>query len=264
MNGVDQQSFILGKVETMALQPNREQAIGVQLWPSSRPEKTAFVADTVTSEEHTSWRLEQRIRGAVLCRIFDVVASGIAIISAMPLFILISLAILLKTGGPILFVHHRVGRNGKLFPCLKFCSMVVNSRQVLQTLLAESEDARREWARDQKLRNDPRVTALGRMLRRTSLDELPQLLNVFIGQMSIVGPRPITQAEIVRYGPRFTAYCSVRPGLTGLWQVSGRNDVPYNTRVRLDAFYAKRKSLGYDLMICIRTARAIISSRGCF
>lgn len=197
-------------------------------------------------------------------RIFDLAFSSLALALFLPLLLVIALAIALSSPGPVLFVQQRIGRNGRPFACLKFRSMVVDARERLDALLASSEDARREWARDQKLRSDPRITAIGRLLRKTSLDELPQLFNVLGGQMSVVGPRPIVEAEVVRYGQRFGAYCSVRPGLTGLWQVSGRNEVSYDTRVRLDAFYALRKSLAYDLAICLRTVPAVLASRGCY
>lgn len=200
----------------------------------------------------------------IISRAFDVTVAMIAILIFLPFIVLVALAIKLSTPGPALFVQHRVGRDGKLFPCLKFRTMVVNSQEVLKDLLATSPAARMEWDRDQKLRNDPRITPIGAILRKSSLDELPQLFNILAGQMSVVGPRPIIEAEIHRYGARFGAYCSVRPGLTGLWQVSGRNEVSYETRVRLDALYALRKSTLYDFAICLRTVPAVIGSRGVY
>ncbi|MFT4053832.1 MAG: sugar transferase [Novosphingobium sp.] len=197
-------------------------------------------------------------------RLFDFIAAFTAIMIFLPFLVLAALAIKLSSPGPVLFVQHRVGRDGRLFPCLKFRSMVVNAQEVLNDLLASSPQAREEWKRDQKLRQDPRITPIGAILRKSSLDELPQLFNILAGHMSIVGPRPIIEAEIHRYGSRFGAYCSVRPGLTGLWQVSGRNEVSYEARVRLDAFYAMRKSMLYDLAICFRTVPAVIASRGVY
>lgn len=195
---------------------------------------------------------------------FDIFVSLVAIILFLPLMIAVFLLVMATSSGPGLFCQQRVGRDGRLFPCLKFRTMVTDAQQQLERLLAESEEARLEWERDQKLRYDPRITAIGGFLRRTSLDELPQLFNVLIGHMSIVGPRPIVQGEIVRYGPHFAAYCTVRPGLTGLWQVSGRNDVSYARRVRLDSFYARRQSLALNVSICFQTVPAILSSRGCY
>jgi exopolysaccharide production protein ExoY len=197
-------------------------------------------------------------------RAFDIVIALVAILVFLPFLLLAALAIKASAPGPILFVQRRVGCDGKLFPCLKFRTMVVNSQEVLDTLLEGSPEARAEWERDQKLRRDPRITPIGAILRKSSLDELPQLFNILVGHMSVVGPRPIVEAEIRRYGLRFNAYCSVRPGLTGLWQVSGRNEVSYEARVRLDAFYALRKSMLYDLAICMRTVPAVLASRGVY
>lgn len=195
---------------------------------------------------------------------FDMLVAFLAILVFLPFLILSALAIKLSAPGPVLFIQRRVGRDGTLFPCLKFRTMVVNSQEVLEAVLASSPDARREWDKDQKLRNDPRITPIGAILRKSSLDELPQLFNILAGHMSVVGPRPIVEAEICRYGPRFDAYCSVRPGLTGLWQVSGRNEVSYEARVRLDALYARRKSALYDVAICLRTIPAVLTSRGVY
>jgi len=197
-------------------------------------------------------------------RAFDITVALLAILVFLPFLVLAAIAIKLSAPGPVLFVQRRVGCDGKLFPCLKFRSMVVNSQEVLNAVLESSPEARLEWERDQKLRSDPRITPIGAILRKSSLDELPQLFNILVGHMSIVGPRPIIEAEIRRYGPRFNAYCSVRPGLTGLWQVSGRNEVSYEARVRLDALYALRKSMFYDLSICLRTIPAVLASRGVY
>lgn len=197
-------------------------------------------------------------------RIFDIMIAFFAILVFLPFLVLAAIAIKLSAPGPVLFVQRRVGCDGKLFPCFKFRSMVVNAQEVLAALLETSPEARAEWERDQKLRSDPRITPIGAILRKTSLDELPQLFNILAGHMSVVGPRPIVEAEILRYGQRFDAYCSVRPGLTGLWQVSGRNEVPYDVRVRLDALYALRKSVLYDFGICMRTVPAVLASRGVY
>jgi lipopolysaccharide/colanic/teichoic acid biosynthesis glycosyltransferase len=142
--------------------------------------------------------------------------------------------------------------------------MLVDSDARLRQLLAESPEARAEWERDHKLRNDPRITALGSFLRRSSLDELPQLFNVLTGEMSLVGPRPIVTAEVKRYGRRFGHYCSVRPGITGLWQVSGRNDVSYRRRVAIDTCYAQRQSLALDLRILVATIPSVLLRKGSY
>lgn len=218
--------------------------------PKQSSGRTTF-AETTTPSEWT-------VRG------FDIVVALIAIAFFLPLMVVIFALVKATSSGPGLFCQQRVGLDGQLFPCLKFRTMVTDAQQQLERLLAESEEARLEWEKDQKLKYDPRITAIGEFLRKTSLDELPQLFNVLVGQMSIVGPRPIVQGEIVRYGSRFAAYCTVRPGLTGLWQVSGRNDVSYAKRVRLDSFYAKRQSLALNVSICFQTVPAILSSRGCY
>lgn len=199
-----------------------------------------------------------------LARARDILIALVAIIVLLPVLVLLSIAIWLDSPGPILFVHHRIGRGGRSFPCLKFRTMVVDSDHVLQQTLASSAEARAEWSRDHKLRKDPRVTRVGVLLRKTSLDELPQLLNIVAGHMSIVGPRPIVRAEIEKYGIYFRNYCSVRPGLTGLWQISGRNDVSYSERVRLDCEYVRTRSLAGDMAILARTVPAVLTSRGSY
>jgi lipopolysaccharide/colanic/teichoic acid biosynthesis glycosyltransferase len=203
-------------------------------------------------------------RPDLMIRAFDIVVALFAITLFLPLALVIAVLIAADGPGPVIFRQRRVGRHGTMFPCLKFRTMVVDAQARLDRLLDESEDARLEWERDQKLRRDPRITGIGAVLRKTSLDELPQLLNVLAGHMSIVGPRPIIHSEIDRYGTRFAAYCSVRPGLTGLWQISGRNDVSYEMRVRLDSLYARRRSLGLNVAICFKTVPAMLTSRGCY
>ena len=181
-----------------------------------------------------------------------------------PLMICVALAIWVQDGGPPLFAHSRLGHGGRAFPCLKFRTMAVDAEARLQRLLAEDLEAQAEWARDHKLRRDPRVTPLGAALRSSSLDELPQLFNVLRGEMDLVGPRPITAGEAVRYGSRLALYCSIRPGITGLWQVSGRTDVSYRRRVALDSLYARRKTLSLDLAILVLTLPAVLFRRGSY
>jgi lipopolysaccharide/colanic/teichoic acid biosynthesis glycosyltransferase len=203
-------------------------------------------------------------RGEAAFRAMDVSIALAAIVFALPLLMLIAAAIRLHDGGPALFGQIRIGRGGRSFRCLKFRSMVIDAEARLQAHLAEDPLARLEWETDRKLRCDPRITPLGAFLRKTSLDELPQLFNVLRGEMSIVGPRPIVAAEIVRYGRAFRHYCSVRPGITGLWQVSGRNNVCYRRRVALDRAYARRKSLGADLVIIVKTVPAVLLRSGSY
>lgn len=180
-----------------------------------------------------------------------------------PLIALVICALKLD-GGPVLFAHYRVGRDGRRFRVYKFRSMVVDAQTALEELLARHPELRAEWERDHKLRNDPRVTRLGRFLRKTSLDELPQLLNVLKGEMSLVGPRPIEEAELSRYGRAVRHYLASKPGITGLWQVSGRNDTDYGRRVAMDRYYAEKGSVLLDLGILARTVLVVLGRRGAY
>ncbi|PTQ13507.1 hypothetical protein CLG96_00335 [Sphingomonas oleivorans] len=197
-------------------------------------------------------------------RMLDIVISLLAILALAPLFLVIAGMVKAADRGPIFFAQPRIGRNGKIFRCLKFRSMVVNAEQRLAELLEKDPVARAEWARDHKLRKDPRIIRGGEFLRKASFDELPQLFNVLRGEMSIVGPRPIVAAETPRYGRYFSSYCAVRPGLTGLWQVSGRNDVSYRRRVACDVTYARRKSVQNDLRIIAMTVPAVLLAKGSY
>jgi exopolysaccharide production protein ExoY len=179
-----------------------------------------------------------------------------------PVFLIICALIWRKDGAPIFFGHFRVGYRGRVFRCLKFRTMYREAGQMLQALLESSPEARAEWARDQKLRNDPRITPIGHFLRKTSLDELPQLFNVLRGEMNLVGPRPIIVEELTRYGRSRWDYLAVKPGITGLWQVSGRNLVSYEQRVALDRRYVEQQSAWLDLTILVRTVKVLITREG--
>lgn len=199
-----------------------------------------------------------------LSRFIDIIIASVAFILVLPLMILICFAIFLQDRGWPIFVHYRIGRGGKLFPCLKLRTMVRDADVRLRNLLETDPAARAEWEADQKLRKDPRITPLGLFLRKSSLDELPQLLNVIWGHMSLVGPRPIVPAEAARYGRYMQFYCAVRPGITGLWQVSGRNNIGYRRRVAMDTLYCRTRSVGGDLSIMVRTIPAVLINRGSF
>ena len=186
----------------------------------------------------------------------------LALLFLLPLMMVVAIAVFLHDGGPVIFAHRRIGRGGTTFSCLKFRSMVIDAEGRLNEFLQNDPLAREEWERDHKLRHDPRVTRLGDFLRRTSLDELPQLFNVLRGEMSLVGPRPIVAAEISKYGRRFKHYCAVKPGITGLWQISGRNDTTYRARVAMDCIYAKSRTVGLDLAVLFFTVPAVLSRRG--
>jgi Undecaprenyl-phosphate galactose phosphotransferase WbaP len=196
---------------------------------------------------------------------FDFCGALAGLIALSPLFAYVAWQIKSQGGpGAVFFGHERIGMNGKPFNCWKFRTMVHNSREVLEQLLASDPAARAEWDKDFKLKNDPRITRIGVFLRKTSLDEIPQLWNVLKGEMSLVGPRPIIQAELERYAERVDFYLEARPGLTGLWQVSGRNETTYAERVALDAWYVKNWNLWYDIAILCKTVRTVLTGRGAY
>jgi len=196
-------------------------------------------------------------------RCFDILVASVTLLIISPLFVALALLVKLD-GGPAFFGQKRLGRGGKTFTCLKFRSMVPEAEKVLGKYLAENAEARKEFEQYYKLKNDPRITRLGKVLRRLSLDELPQLLNVLKGDMSLVGPRPILAAEESRYNSDIAFYYKVRPGITGLWQVSGRNDVPYAQRVRMDGWYVRNWSLWHDIAILFKTIPVIFKIKGAY
>ncbi len=198
--------------------------------------------------------------------LLDFIFAFIFLILGSPLFILISLLIKLSSRGPIFFKQKRIGKNRKTFKCLKFRTMFPESEDMLQNLLSRNKKLRIQYQKDFKLKNDPRITPIGKFLRKSSLDEIPQFINVLKGEMSIVGPRPIVKKEVLKYGKSFKKAFSLRPGITGLWQVSGRNNLSYKKRIELDLIYAKDVSLVMDLRIIIRTIGVILfpKDRGAF
>ncbi len=198
--------------------------------------------------------------GGATKRAFDVIGASAIILLALPLIALAFIAAALQGAGGVFFGHRRIGFRGGAFRCLKFRSMAPDAEVRLKRYLAENPEAAEEWMRDQKLRKDPRITTIGAILRKTSLDELPQLINVLRGEMSLVGPRPVTEEELFRYGDRRAAYLSARPGLTGLWQVSGRNSTTYERRTELDAEYVANWSLQRDVVIILKTIPAMLGS----
>lgn len=196
-------------------------------------------------------------------RLFDVTVSTLSlIILGIPMLIVAGL--IKRDGGPAIYEHERIGMNGKPFMCKKFRSMAVNSDEMLANYLSENEDHRREWSETRKLKSDPRVTDIGRFIRKSTIDELPQLLNVLKGDMSLVGPRPVTSSELSYYGNTVDYYTSVRPGLTGLWQVSGRSDLSYEQRVRLDTWYVRNWTAWHDLAIILKTVPAVFARKGAY
>lgn len=195
---------------------------------------------------------------------FDYFTTILGLLVIWPVLLLLVILVKIEDGGPVLYRQRRLGYEGREFDCLKFRSMAVDADTRLALILEGNAEAAREWAEDHKLKNDPRITGIGKFLRKTSLDELPQLLNVFAGDMSLVGPRPITTAEIEKYGDDIGFYYSVKPGITGLWQVSGRNDVSYERRVELDGWYSRNWSLWLDIVILLKTVPALLLRKGSY
>ncbi len=218
------------------------------------------------SHEVAWLRLRNNLRywpARLLKRLVDLIAASILVVLlALPFAFIVWL--IRRDDGPAIFAHKRVGQSGKLFPCYKFRTMRVDAEEQLRLLFARDPGLLAEWGREFKLRNDPRITRIGRFLRRTSLDELPQLINVIRGDMSLVGPRPVIEAELERYGADVDYFLMVRPGITGLWQVSGRSDSGYEARVYLDTWYVKNWSLWYDIAILFKTIKVVFHGKGAY
>lgn len=233
--------------------------------PASRPVPPPRVLTAVPLPSRP--RLPRRValpaaRQATAIRLFDIVVAGTVLALLAPVLLAVALAIKLLDPGPLLFAHKRLGQGGRPFHCLKFRSMTVDADVRLARLLEVDAEARVEWAETQKLRNDPRITPLGRFLRRSCLDELPQLVNVLRGEMSLVGPRPIVATEAARYGRHFPVYCSLKPGITGLWQVKRQDQTSYRRRVAFDLAYARSRSLVLNLAILLLTVPSVLRGQG--
>jgi undecaprenyl-phosphate galactose phosphotransferase len=218
----------------------------------------------------SSARLTDEIIGptrlqAAAKRAFDVLATALVFVMFLPIMLLIGVCIAITTRGKVFYGQTRVGRGGREFTIYKFRSMVLNSDEVLKQLLDSDPQANEQWQHEFKLKDDPRITRIGRLIRRTSLDELPQLWNVLRGDMSLVGPRPVLREELdLHYKSAMAHYLSVSPGLTGLWQVSGRNDLSYEQRVELDKHYVESWSLATDMLIMLRTAGVMFGCTGAY
>jgi lipopolysaccharide/colanic/teichoic acid biosynthesis glycosyltransferase len=200
--------------------------------------------------------------GGALKRTFDIVVTAALIVVLAPLLFLLALAVKVQDGGPVFFVQQRVGYRGGRFQCLKFRSMIVQAEARMEDVLRDDPEAAREWREKQKLTRDPRVTSVGIVLRATSADEFPQLINVLRGDMSIVGPRPMLPEQTDDYGPAYSRYCAARPGITGLWQVSGRSETTFRRRAELDEIYLQGWSLLTDLSLLVRTIGVVVRKRG--
>lgn len=203
----------------------------------------------------------QSKRSRFIKRTGDIVFSLSILTLGSPLFLALALMVKATSKGPVFYVQPRIGRDYKTFGCIKFRTMRKDSDKLLKSLLATSPELKREFAKDHKLKNDPRITKLGKFLRRSSLDELPQFINVLRGEMSVVGPRPIVRDELTRYGYHMNEVLAVRPGMTGLWQVSGRNNLSYRQRVRLDLRYSRTRHFMMDLKIVLKTVMVVLNPR---
>lgn len=196
--------------------------------------------------------------------ILDTTLAVAGLIVLLPMIGMLIVIVLVLQGRPVFIAHRRIGKNGVMFACLKFRTMVINADQVLTRHLADNPRCREEWNATRKLRKDPRVTPFGAIMRKSSIDEVPQLLNIILGNMSLVGPRPISAGEAELYGVHYADYIKVRPGLTGLWQVSGRNETTYGERVQLDVRYIRERTILGDLAILVRTIPAVLRSHGSY
>lgn len=232
------------------------------VWGRTSPvtafDKAGGTAHAASSPHSSAGQAGDAPLGGRAKRLADVMIALCALILASPIMLLVFLLIRATIGGPAVYSHVRVGFHGKPFKCCKFRTMVANSDEVLRELLARDPEAARQWEENRKLKNDPRITFLGMILRKSSLDELPQLFNVLRGEMSCVGPRPIVADELSRYGGFVADYLAARPGITGLWQVTGRSSTDYGSRVALDSHYVRNWSLSTDLVILFRTIFAVM------
>ena len=205
-----------------------------------------------------------RRRNRVIKRAFDLLFTICGGLCILPFLLVIAVMVAVDNKGNVIFAHRRIGRDGKEFKCYKFQTMIPNAQEALEKYLAENPAARKEWEESFKLTDDPRVTKLGNILRKTSLDEMPQLWNVIKGDMSLVGPRPIVSKEIERYGEYFREYAMVTPGITGMWQASGRSDTTYEERVEMDTWYVRNWSVWIDLMYLFKTVKIVVTGKGAY
>lgn len=225
------------------------------------------MSDSIKSTDLTFPQVDtnfEPVLGGFVKRGFDIAGALTGLIVLSPLFLLVALLVRLSDGGSVLYGHRRIGRGGCTFQCLKFRTMVEDGDAVLASHFGANPEAKAEWDTTRKLKDDPRVTRVGAVLRKLSLDELPQIINILQGHMSIVGPRPVVSDELENYGNAAVFYLRSRPGLTGLWQISGRNDVSYDTRVAIDRHYVENWSLALDLRIIIKTVPVVCLAKGSY
>lgn len=203
-------------------------------------------------------RVRQAIHGNAAKRLFDIIFSLLVLVFCAPVYLILAGLIVVSSPGPVFYIQERVGQNHRRFGCIKFRTMVINADRVLHEMMENSPEMRAEFEATFKLKDDPRITQIGKFLRITSLDEFPQFINVLKGEMSVVGPRPLVPEEVVRYGNYINTVLMIRPGITGLWQVSGRNDIPYDSRIQIDVSYAKCRNLWLDLIVVAKTVLVMI------
>jgi lipopolysaccharide/colanic/teichoic acid biosynthesis glycosyltransferase len=220
--------------------------------PSLRTKKSVANRQERDADHYANWGK----------RLFDIIFALIVLTVFSPLYLAIALLVFISSRGSVLYIHPRVGLHGKEFNCIKFRTMINGADQVLEDYLNSCPISRAEYEASFKLKDDPRITRIGKFLRTTSLDELPQFWNVLVGDMSVVGPRPLVQAELIKYGSAISKVLSVRPGIAGLWQVSGRNDIPYSKRVQIDASYVRMMSLSLDIKLIYKTILVVVFPKG--
>jgi lipopolysaccharide/colanic/teichoic acid biosynthesis glycosyltransferase len=226
---------------------------------------------TATSQPTSSTAVKSLAQKQLLCskrksqdlakRLFDIFFSLLVLVICAPICVVLAIAIACTSSGSIFYIQERVGKNYQHFGCIKFRTMIPDADRLLSEMMAESADLRQEFSENFKLKQDPRITKIGKFLRTTNLDEFPQFINVLKGEMSVVGPRPLVPQELERYGTQIDRVLTIRPGITGLWQVSGRNDIPYAQRIRIDVSYVKRRNFWLDLRIVLKTVLLTVVSK---
>ncbi|MEB3830458.1 sugar transferase [Phormidium sp. CCY1219] len=204
------------------------------------------------------WRILVGIDAEFVKRLFDVLFSLCVLILFSPVYVILGLLIYISSPGPIFYLQERVGKNHKKFGCIKFRTMVQNADEILLDLMETSPNLREEFEDSFKLKHDPRITWIGHFLRITSLDEFPQFWNVLRGEMSVVGPRPLVVEELPKYGRHIDKVLTIKPGITGLWQVSGRNDIPYHRRIQIDVYYVNFQNFWMDMWIILKTLKVVL------
>ncbi len=251
--------------ESRGSDPILVQASGAEVsYPAAEYEGASYSGVRVSRQSRNDTAPSVYFRYRVIKRLMDICVAILASILLLPVILVIMALVNFTSPGPIFFSHRRIAKDGAFFSMWKFRTMCVDSTEVLDHYLAQHPEARAEWSLTHKLKQDPRITSVGNVLRRYSLDELPQIWNVLTGRMSIVGPRPIVAAEVEKYGEFFDHYTRVKPGVTGLWQVSGRSKVSYPNRVKLDCEYVEQWTLFRDFKILLATAKSVVNQDGAY